>query len=472
MVTATRASDLRVPGLAGDEQDDLSAMLAQWEACYSRNIIRSSYYDGRNAAKHSSLTPPPLRSLGLVLGWSGTAVDVLNRRCTLEGFSTGGLSLPVDEVYSDNWLDTESAQSGVASLVHGVSFLVTHRGDLAAGEPSALITGRSALDGTGLWDGRSRRLRAFLSINAKVDNSPTSMVMYRRNSIVSMQKVGPRWVVDRRTHPYGVPVEPLVYKAHLGRPFGYSRISRPVMSIHDQALRTVLRSEVTAELYQMPQRVLLGADDSAFLDAQGNLKPKWQTVLGAVWALGTGEDGTKPDIKQLPGAPSTPYLEQLRMQAQLFAGETNIPLASLGIVSDSNPTSADAYLASREDLIAEAEGTTDGWSPAWRRSMLTALAMTEGVTEIPSEWAAAITPRWRNPVFTSRAAAADAGMKQLAAVPWLAETSVGLELLGLTDDQIKRAESERRRAEGRLARRTIPVPAVPVEAMTDASING
>ena len=49
----------------------------------------------------------------------------------------------------------------------------------------------------------------------------------------------------------------------------------------------------------------------------------------------------------------------------------------------------------------------------------------------------------------SRASQADAGMKQLAAVPWLAETDVGLELLGLSDQQITRAMSQRRRAVGR-----------------------
>jgi hypothetical protein len=42
-------------------------------------------------------------------------------------------------------------------------------------------------------------------------------------------------------------------------------------------------------------------------------------------------------------------------------------------------------------------------------------------------------------------------MKQLTAIPWLAETSLGLELLGLDDQQIARAMSEKRRAQGALA---------------------
>ena len=39
-------------------------------------------------------------------------------------------------------------------------------------------------------------------------------------------------------------------------------------------------------------------------------------------------------------------------------------------------------------------------------------------------------------------------MKQLTAVPWLADTEVGLELLGLDAQQVRRAIAEKRRAAG------------------------
>lgn len=457
-----KTTDIHVPGLSLDEHAALTEMLATWEAKKARNLLRASYYDGKNATAQlaGALTPPSMRNLGLVLGWSSAAVDVLNRRCTLEGFNTT-LDLPVDEVFADNWLATEAGQADVSSLIHGTAFLVNTMGNTSAGEPAGLITSRDALSGSGLWDGRARRLRAFVSLNKFDDDGlPTAMVLYLPGLIVDIRKTATGWTTDRRRHAYGVPVEPLTYRARLGRPFGYSRISRAVMSLHDQALRTILRSEVTAELYQLPQRVLLGADETAFMDANGNLTPKWQAVLGSIWAVPNDEEGQRPDVQQLPGASATPYLEQLRMQAQLFAGETLIPVGTLGLIGDANPTSADAYMASYGDLIAEAENTTDGWSPAWTRSMLRALAMYEGLSEIPDEWARDVTPQWRNPAFLSRAAVADAGTKQLATVPWLAETEVGLELLGLSEDQRRRALSERRRAEGRIARRQAAVPPV------------
>src|SRR5690606_20221874 len=92
----------------------------------------------------------------------------------------------------------------------------------------------------------------------------------------------------------------------------------------------------------------------------------------------------------------------------------------------------------------------DDWRPALRRAMVRALAMQNGVAadDVPAEWST-IDTKWRSPIYLSRAQQADAGMKQLTAVPWLAETEVGLELLGLDEQQIKRAQADRRRAQGR-----------------------
>jgi hypothetical protein len=59
-----------------------------------------------------------------------------------------------------------------------------------------------------------------------------------------------------------------------------------------------------------------------------------------------------------------------------------------------------------------------------------------------------VRPKWRNPMHVSRAAAADAGTKIVDKVPWLAESEVGLELMGLSSDQITRAMNDKRRAAG------------------------
>jgi hypothetical protein len=76
------------------------------------------------------------------------------------------------------------------------------------------------------------------------------------------------------------------------------------------------------------------------------------------------------------------------------------------------------------------------------------LAIQNGLDTIPDEWKT-IAPKWRSPIYLSRAQQADAGSKQLGVVPWLADTEVGLELLGLDEQQIQRALAEKRLAAGR-----------------------
>lgn len=447
---------LLVPGLDQAEQDTLNGLLQQLREKTPRNRLRAAYYDGKNAVRDLGIsTPPNFKRIATVLGWSAKAVDILNRRCNLDGFVIPGVEddFGLAELMTANYMDLEAPQAGVSSLIHSCAFLITTQGDEAAGEPDVLITAKDALGGTGQWDRRRRALAAFLSvIDTDDEGKPTEMVLYLPNlNITITRQPSRRWLVERRTHRYGVPVEPLVYQPRLGRPFGASRISRAVMSLHDSALRTVIRSEVSAERYSMPQRVLLGADESAFKNADGSVKTMWQAVLGQVWAIPDDEEAANPraDVKEFSQGSQDPHVTQLRAWAQLFAGETSIPVSSLGISTEANPASAEAYYASREDLISEAEGTTDGWSPAWRRTGLRALQMRNGWADddIPAE-VAGLRPKWRSPATPSRAAAADAASKTIDKFPWLANSELGLELYGFDQTFLDRAKVELRRQRG------------------------
>lgn len=444
-----------IPSLSESEQDTLDALWGQLKAKAPRNRLRAAYYDGKNAIRDLGIsTPPSMRRTAIVLGWSAKAVDVLNRRCNLDGFTVPGVddaaSLGLDDLWASNYLDTESSQAGVSSLIHATAFLISTQGDTESGEPPVLITAKDALSGTGAWDRRARMLRSFLSIIDRDDKGdPTGLVLYLPNLNVSCVKVGGKWTVVRRDHTFGVPVEPLIYQPRLSRPFGSSRISRPVMSIHDSAIRTALRSEVTAEFYSAPQRVLLGADEKAFRNPDGTVKSAWQAILGRVWAIGDADDADNPraDIKEFTQANQQPHIEQLRAWAALFAGETSIPVTSLGITTDANPTSAEAYSASREDLVAEAEGTIDGWTPAWRRTALRSLQMLHGWDDIPAD-VATLQTKWRNPAYGSRAAATDAAVKTIDKFPWMAQSELGLELFGFDPSFLDRARAELRRQRG------------------------
>jgi hypothetical protein len=246
-----------------------------------------------------------------------------------------------------------------------------------------------------------------------------------------------------------VPVDPLVYKADVDRPFGRSRISRSVMSIHMQALGAMIRADVNGEAYSLSRYVLLGATEEAFKNADGSPKPAWQAAWDAVWAVGDDHDADpqlgRADVKRFSGETPEPQLAHLRMLAQMFSGETGIPTGELGIFADSNPTSADSLTVGKDDLFAEAEQTTDGWSPDISSAVTRALTMLND--DVPANLD--IRQDWRNPRYVSRSAEADSASKVIDKFPWLAETEVGLELAGLSPDQIRRALAERTRANGR-----------------------
>jgi hypothetical protein len=414
----------------------------------------------------SDQIPFVVRRRSFVLGWSALSVDKLNRRCNLDGFydangrNLGNLGL--DQVIDDNRLLSELSQGVHASLLHGPAFVVTTQGDTQSDEPAVLVHARSAEVATGLWDVRRRSMSAFLSITDLDDHGePVGMTMYLPDLNVGMTKRDGRWFVERREHRWGVPVDLLRYRPRLGRHFGASRINRTVMSLHMQALAAMIRADVNGEAYSLPRYMLLGATEEAFRNADGSPKPTWQAAWDAVWAIGDDPDApsdalARADVKQFNGQSPEPQNAHLRMLAQMFAGETGIPLGELGLIGDANPTSAEALVVSRDDLISEALQAQRDWNPDLSVVPRRALEMLNG-RELPR---LRIRPTWVDPVMTSPTAKADAGQKILSAQPWLGETSVGLELLGLTPEQARRALSERAT--------TQTTPATGVESATAA----
>lgn len=447
---------LSVPGLSDEESATLNRCAEELDKKSRRNLLRSSYYDGKRAAQQvGSVIPPQYANIGLALGWAAKGVDGLARRCNLEKmiWADGDLdSLGMSELEESNFLFSEISQARTDSLIHGVAYLITTKGDTAAGEPAALVHAKDALNAFGEWNARKRSLDNLLSVTARKDGNITGFVLYLDGLTISADKVGAEWTVARSEHPWGVPADPLVYRPRGSRRMGRSRITRPVMSHQDSALRALVRLEGHMDVYTIPKLILLGADESIFKNADGSTKASWQIALGRTFGIPDDDDpqsaNPRADVKQFDATSPEPHLAQLNALAKLMARETDLPDSDFALTDMANPTSGDSYAASRENLISEAEGTMDDWSVPIRRTVSRALAIKNGLTEIPEAWGS-IEAKWRSPIYLSRAAAADAGAKQIGAIPWLAETEVGLELLGLDDQQIRRAMADKRRAAGR-----------------------
>lgn len=114
------------------------------------------------------------------------------------------------------------------------------------------------------------------------------------------------------------------------------------MGLMQGAVRTLLRSEVSAEFYSFPQKYITGLAQDAEFD-------NWMAFISSFLALTKDEDGEQPKLGQFQQQSMSPYTEQLRTFAALFAGETGLTLDDLGFVTD-NPSSAEAIKASHENL--------------------------------------------------------------------------------------------------------------------------
>ena len=462
-----------VRGLAEDDAALMVRLIKQWQAKRSRNALRRQYRDMQvNVAFLGASVPPYMRDqLDIVCGWPDKAVTSLASRCMWDGVtSPSGEEDPLGAIslLHENRFDLLVPELVDATLTYCCSFVVALPGDPAAGDPDVVVTGADALWATGLWDVRRRGLEAGLLVDSADDNGKPTSVLLLTSEHVTRLALGDRgWVaVARMDHSLGrVPMEPLPYRPALGRPFGRSRISREVMSITDRVVRAGFRTEVSSDLYAAPALLLLGADETMFQNAQGDKVPLWSWYMGRLKSLPKDEDGDKPDLQVIPQQSMEPFLSMKRALAAEFASATSLPISALGIVQD-NPSSAEAIYAAKEDLVIEAQNTTRSIGYGLNRIVQDAICLRDGipVSEMDDE-VRNLATRWRNPAMPSVVSQSDAVVKQISAIPELAQTDVALEELGYSAEQIVRIRSQIKRAQagGVLDRllASMPTPAEP-----------
>ncbi|PLS31561.1 Phage portal protein, SPP1 Gp6-like [Bifidobacterium margollesii] len=440
-----------VDGLPDRWRADWQVMLAQWRRKLSRNRLRSAYYNGRNRIKNLDIAvPDSMIDFEEVVGWPAKAVDVLANRVRFDGFVTTGDD--TDPLGLDALLDASDftmilPQAVRSSLIHSCSFVNVSGG---GGEPVSVFF-RSALYETGIWDDAMHSLRCALAIVALTDDSvdtgmarPRELVLYEPDETLRIRLTDGRYtVVERTPNTLGhVPVYVLAYHQDLHRSFGRSRVNREVMSLTDTAVRTMLRMEVSAEFYSWPQRALLGADEPP-ADKDGNPLTGWQASMSKMLAIGRDADGQLPTIQQFAQMSMQPHTDMLRALAGRFSGATGVPMAQLGVMTDSGPSSAEAIAAAETELVIEARNTCDAFGSQLRRAAQD-MAVLNGVS--PGDEALRhLKVNWRNPERPSQAAMADAVLKQVQAIPWLANSRVILEQLGYTDTDITRLLSDKNR---------------------------
>lgn len=485
LATPVSFSAPAVPGLTPAEQAALAQLVELWRVKQPRNRLRQAYLDGVVRPDNLNISVPDdmVDQLGAVIGWPRKVVFGLSDLLIWDGVTSAtGSDNPfeIDDLLASTGFELEIAQTIPSSLTHSVAFLTLRKGVEAAGEPPVIIQGHSADWAAGLWDRVRRRLSYGLTID-DIDDAgrPTRFTLYTADStyVVEVSTASAWRIIHAELHGMGAPMmEALPFEPSLDRPLGRSRISRDVMSITQRAMRTVLREELATELFTAPGILLSGVDSDLIDDLRS-----WDWKLGTIKTISSGEEPDGPKVTVLPQQSSQPFTEQMRALATELSGVSSLPVSSLGVIQD-NPSSAEALYAAKEELVIKAKNAQRVFDAALNRVYAHAVMMRDGLDEMTPELRSLAT-RWGDPAHPSIVSQSDAIVKQISALPWLAESPVVLEELGYSGSQIARLMSDKRRAEAsglldRLSAQEItdtaaePEASVPVEQAAPASRGG
>lgn len=426
--------------LSADELYLIDSLLKKLGNHHNANKVKENYYEGKNRLKDLKISiPPSLKLVDAVVGWAGTAVDVLEERLDLEGY-IGADALGLNDIFRANDLDLESGLGHKDALIYGTGFVFVGKGK--DGEADPLITIESPKRATAIYDMRTRRLAAAILVTTDDKGNVLTGSLYLPNETIYFEAYERTFIeVNRDVHLLGrVPVAPLVNNPRSGDPYGRSEITRALRSITDSAMRTLLGAEVAREFYSAPQRYVLGAKEDTFTDADGNPLNPWSVIQGRIQALPyNDEDGVLPQVGQFSANSPAPYFEQIRAYAQLAAAETAIPTSYFGFQTD-NPASADAIRQMEARLVKRAERRQKQFGRTWSEVARLALLVRDG--SIPAE-IANVRPIWRDAATPTRAAAADEAVKLIQAGVLLPDSDVTYARIGLSDSDKEVLKTEK-----------------------------
>lgn len=303
----------------------------------TRVLLRYRYYDMKNIAQDLGISSPPeLKFWFSCLGWCARGVDSLADRLVLRGFENDNFDL--QEIFNQNNPDIMSDSAILGALISSCDFIYISPD--AEGFPRMqVIDGGNA---TGIIDPITNLLTEGYAVLERDDNDkPVLEAYFTREYTEYIDKVeGIRRTLHKVGHPLLVPI---IYRPDARRPFGHSRISRACMNYVQGAMRTVKRSEISAEFYSFPQKYVTNLSDDA---EDVNV---WKAAMSAMMTFTKDEDGDHPVPGQFQQQSMSPHFEQLRMFAALFAGEVGLTLDDLGFATG-NPASAEAIKAAHDNL--------------------------------------------------------------------------------------------------------------------------
>jgi hypothetical protein len=450
-----------------EELKILARLRAQIRGQKQRNTKRDQYDDGEHVLDKMPVSiPDSMKDLRIPIGWPDKACTARASRLRPAGYQNRiqtSLLDDVDEIFTANQWQQVERQAIRSAIRHGCSFVFTSRGNPALGEPEELMTVADAHNATALLDGRTRRTVAALEL-VNEPTPPGGFPLDRQilhlpgRSLVLENGIDGRLRVEDEV-PTGtarVLCTPYVHDGSLQRPFGRSGITRQLMGLTDLGVRTLMRFESTSEFYSAPRVWMKSAVAELFekTDDEG-IRAGWEPIIGAILGLPevfdeeTGQVIT-PELQQLPQVTMQPLADGFRMIAAQVSGETSVPLSYLGVISDSNPTSADAIKASELDLVNLAIYLQDSFDIGRRSLALDVLTVRhDGLTAEMMRDLATLTPRWDDPRTRSITEQSQMVVQQVQAGNFQPGSVTTLRQLPISEEDVQTFGQEALSAQGR-----------------------
>lgn len=302
-----------------------------------RVLKRYNYYEMKNLALDFGISSPPeLRLWNSVVGWCAKGVDALADRLDLDGFADDVFDMT--GIYDQNNRDIMIDSAIKGALIASCSFIYISQDE--SGFPRLQVIDGD--DATGIINPVTQMLNEGYAVLERNEFKVPIKEAYFTNEYTAYYENGT--LVDQVENKAPAPLlVPIIFKPDSQRPFGHSRISRACMAYTGSALRTIKRSEISAEFFSFPQKWATGLDPDVEID-------KWSAAMSALIRFSVNENGDDHvKLGQFAQQSMTPHVDQLKMFASLFAGETGLTLDDLGF-PQSNPSSYEAIKAAHENL--------------------------------------------------------------------------------------------------------------------------
>lgn len=447
-----------ISGLPERETAQLIELVDVYNWHQSNNETKDRYYEGKIRVGEVNLgiaLPKKLAGLEIGCAWGAKTVDVLAARSMFDGFvDTNGNSIDqLNTIVQENRLIAEYMKACRDELKFGCTFATL------SADPEmrngCRIRFHSPQSGSALWSGEKGRIECGMAIIDSVKDEsekslwePSLVNLYTDEAVWTLERDGNRWYAQEHRHRMGRPLmEPLVWNATTGKPFGRSRIKEPIRRLIQGYVRTIANATIGLEFSTAPQKYLLGVTEDQF---DTIVNDKFRQYVGSIIASTPNpETGEKPTFGQLQQGTISPHVEMMRVLATQFSAATGLTVTDTGVVNDANPTSSEAIIAQSQTLISLAEQLNAGNGDALRTIALMALAIANNTTieKLPEDQQQVIA-HFKNPAMPSVAVTTDAAIKIASARQNFASTDTFLEMIGFDQADIRRIKAQEARERG------------------------